>query len=215
LTELLAAFPNDDRPVVVLAEFEQGPPPLDPELRTRVQFLDDDFTKIEALEKAGVRRAARAIILADTGRGRKERDADARTILAALTIERLNPEVYTCAEIHKRENAHHLAMGKVNDYIVSGEHSAFLLAQSTITRGVMKVFSELLTHQHGNRFSRCIVPEKWRGKTFLDLMTHIKETHDALLVAVTSGEQTIVNPKDYVFAGGEDVVLISHSTVVL
>lgn len=215
LQELVTAFPDDDRPIVVVAEFEQGHPPLDPAIRARVQFLNDDFTKLESLEKAGVKRATRAIILADTARGRKERDADARTVLCALTIERLNPDVYTCAEIHRRENAHHLAMGKVNDYIVAGEHSAFLLAQSTITRGVMKVFSELLTHTQGNRFSRCTVPVKWKGKSFVELMTHVKEKHDALLVAVSKGDDTVVNPKDYVFTGGEDIVLISQANVRL
>lgn len=46
-------------------------------------------------------------------------------------------------------------------------------------------------------------------------MTHIKQAHDALLVAVSKGDDRIVNPKDYVFAGGEDVVLISHSNVHL
>lgn len=214
--EYVAAFPDEDKPIVVVAEFEQGVPNIsDENVRRRVQFLNEDFTKIEALEKAGVRRATRAILLSDTSRGRKERDADARTVLAALTIERLNPQVYTVAEIHRREHAHHLAMGKVNDYIVAGEHSAFLLAQSAITRGVMKVFSELLTHEHGNRFTRCHVPKRWKGKTFVELMTHMKNEHDALLVAVQRGEDTIVNPKDYVFNGGEDVVLIAATEVAL
>jgi len=180
-----------------------------------VQFLNDDFTKIEALEKAGVRRATRAIILADTSKGRKERDADARTVLCALTIERLNPAVYTCAEIHRREHAHHLEMGKVNDYVVSGEHSAFLLAQSAITRGVMSVFSELMTHQHGNRFSRCTVSAKWKGKSFFDLMVHLKKEQDALLVAVQDESKTVVNPRDYVFKGGEDIVCIASTEISL
>lgn len=215
LREYCVAYPDDDKPVVVIAELESGVPNVDEAFRGRVQFLNDDFTKIEALEKAGVRRAARAIILSDTARGRKERDADARTVLAALTIERMNPKVYTCAEIHRREHAHHLHMGGVNDYVVSGEQSAFLLAQSAITRGVMKVFSELLTHEHGNRFTRCHVPKKWQGKTFLELMTHMKEEHDALLVAVQKGDDTVVNPKDYVFHGGEDVVLIAATEVRL
>ena len=64
----------------------------DPTLKSYVQFLNEDFTKVEALEKAGVHRASKCIILSDTGRGRKDRDADARTILAALTIEKLNHE---------------------------------------------------------------------------------------------------------------------------
>jgi voltage-gated potassium channel len=216
IREFIAAYPADDRPIVVLAEFDGGVPHLtDTASRARVQFLNDDFTKLEALEKAGVRRAARCILLADTSRGRKERDADARTVLAALTIERLNPAIYTVAEIHRREHAHHLEMGKVNDYVVSGEQSAFLLAQSAITRGVMSVFSELLTREHGNRFSRCSLTHKWQGKTFLELMVHMKEEHNALLVGVEEGDRIVVNPTAYVFKGSEDVVLIASRDVKL
>jgi voltage-gated potassium channel len=216
IKEYVAAYPDDDRPIVVVAELEGGVPQLrDAVSRTRVQFLKDDFTKLEALEKAGVRRAARCILLADTSKGRKERDADARTVLAALTIERLNPAVYTVAEIHRREHAHHLEMGKVNDYVVSGEQSAFLLAQSAITRGVMSVFSELLTREHGNRFSRCSLTHAWKGRSFLELMIHMKEEHNALLVGVEEGEKIVVNPTSYVFKGTEDVVLIAARDVKL
>ena len=216
IKEYVNAYPDDDRPIVVIAELEGGIPQLrDAGSRTRVQFLNDDFTKLEALEKAGVRRAARCILLADTSKGRKERDADARTVLAALTIERLNPAVYTVAEIHRREHAHHLEMGKVNDYIVSGEQSAFLLAQSAITRGVMSVFSQLLTREHGNRFSRCTLTDDWKGKSFFELLVHMKEAHNALLIGVEDGDKIVVNPTDYVFTGDEDVVLIAARDVKL
>lgn len=216
IKEYIAAYPDDDRPIVVLAELEGGVPQIrDAASRARIQFLNDDFTKLEALEKAGVRRAARCILLADTSRGRKERDADARTVLAALTIERLNPAIYTVAEINRREHAHHLEMGKVNDYVVSGEQSAFLLAQSAITRGVMSVFSELLTREHGNRFSRCSLTKDWKGRTFLELMVHMKEEHNALLVGVEQDEKIVVNPTSYVFKGNEDVVLIAARDVKL
>lgn len=216
IREYVNAYPDDDLPVVVVAELEGGVPTVrDAAARGRVQFLNDDFTKIEALEKAGVRRAARCILLADTSKGRKERDADARTVLAALTIERMNPAVYTVAEIHRREHAHHLEMGKVNDYVVSGEQSAFLLAQSAITRGVMSVFSELLTREHGNRFARCSVTKTWKGKTFMDLLVYMKKDHNALLVGVAEGEKIVINPSEYVFKGDEDVVLIAAGDVRL
>lgn len=213
--EYILAYPDDESLIAVVAEFEHLPNMSDPVVRGRVQFLNDDFTKPEALIKAGVKRAARCIVLSDTSKGRKERDADARTVLAALTVERLNPAIYTCAEIHRRENAHHLEIGKVNDYVVSGEHSAFLLAQSAVTRGVMHVFSELLTHERGNRFLRARVPASWRGRTFLDLMLHLKSEHDALLVGVESKQRIVINPKDYVFEGGEDVVVIGVRDVKL
>ncbi|MBL8609876.1 MAG: NAD-binding protein [Myxococcales bacterium] len=197
-------------PVVVIAELEGPAPFLDPSLKPRVQFLNDDFTKVAALEKAGVRRASKCIILSDTARGRKDRDADARTILAALTIEKINPAIYTCAEINRREYATHLEMGNVNDYVVSGEHSAFLLAQAALTKGVMSVLSELLTYERGNRFTRASLPAAWKGRTFDDLLVLLKREHDALLVAVEKDGKVRLNPTEYVFEGGEELVLIAQ-----
>jgi voltage-gated potassium channel len=197
-------------PIVVIAELETTPQFSDPTLRSSVQFLNDDFTKVEALEKAGVKRAAKCVILSDTGRGRKDRDADARTILAALTIEKLNHEVYTCAEINRREYVQHLEMGNVNDYVVGGEHSAYLLAQAAITQGVMRVFTELLTYQHGNKFMKCRVSERWDGKPFEELLIHLKKDHDALLIGVSDEHRGVrVNPSGYKLVEGEEVVVIA------
>ena len=78
---------------------EQEPEFTDPALRQRVHFPNDDFTKVATLEKAGIHRANTCIILSDMSQGRSVQDADARTILAALTVEKLNLDIYTCAEI--------------------------------------------------------------------------------------------------------------------
>lgn len=213
--EYVSAYPDDESPIVLIAELEKPPSFSHPQVARRLQFLNEDFTKIEVLEKAGVKRAARCILLSDTSKGRLDRDADARTVLAALTIERMNPKVYTCAEINHREHAHHLKMGGVNDFVVAGEHNAFLLAQSVVTRGVMSVFSELFTHAHGNRFARATAPSRWKGKRFSEVLAPLKEEHDALLVAVQAGAELSINPADYVFEGGEDVVLICSRRVEL
>ena len=79
----------------------------------------------------------------------------------------------------------------------------------------MSVFSELLTHEHGNRFARCQVPARMKGKSFVDLMVHVKKEHDALLVGVNRGKEMLLNPTSYVFEGGEDVVLITSKPVSL
>lgn len=197
-------------PIVVVAELDKDPDFLDPQLRHLVRFLKDDFTKISVLEKAGVHRAATCIILADTSHGRSEQDADARTILAALTIEKINHRIYTCAELHNREYGSHLDMGKVNDYVVSGEHSGFLLAHAALNQGLMEVFTELLTYERGNQFYRIPVRPEWVGMSFLELFVHLKRQHRAILVAVqTEDGQCIVNPDDHTFRGGESVILIA------
>ena len=198
-------------PVVVIAECEGAPPFSDQTLRAHVQFLNEDFTKVEALEKAGVHRAAKCIILSDTSKGRKDRDADARTILAALTIEKLNHDVYTCAEINRREYAQHLEMGNVNDYVVGGEHSAYLLAQAAITRGVMRIFEELLTYEkHANKFLKCTVSAAWDGKSFEELLVHLKKEQDALLIGVSDIHGSVrVNPSNLILHEGDELVVIA------
>lgn len=208
--EYLAANPDDEMPVVVVAEREVHSSLEDlGRFHGRVQLLDDDFTKVHALERAGIRRAARALVVSDFSRGRKARDADARTVLCALTIEKLSPSVYTCAEVNLKEHVHHLEMGKVNDYVVTSDHGGFLLAQAVLHKGLMRVVTELLSYEVGNGFLRTPIPDRYRGKTFGELLGVFKAEHDAILVAVIKGTETLVNPKDYVIAGGEEAVLIA------
>ncbi len=208
--ECESARKGDPTPIVVLARFDGGTPRIDPALRSRVIFVDDDFTKVSALERAGVRRATTCILLSDTSRGRSERDADARTILGALTVEKLNPRVYTCAELNRREYAPHLALGSVDDFVVGGEHSAFLLAQAALNRGVSSVFNELLTYEYGHKFSRLAVKKEWVGMSYFDLFLEMKKTHNVTLVAVIGKDgKTRINPGDVRLAKGEDLVVIA------
>lgn len=214
--EWIAQHGEDAPPVAVIAEARADHGALPQALRGAVIFIDDDFTKVSALEKAGVMRASTCVILSDSSRSRSEHDADARTILAALTIERLNPAVYTCAELNNGEYSPHLRMANVNDFVVTGEHNAFLLAQAAMNCGMTSVFSELLTHKYGNSFFRCDVPEAWVGRTFLELLVHLKQKHDAILIGVRSAGQAMrVNPHEHTFKAGDQVVLIALKSVAL
>ncbi len=205
-----AAHREDPMPVVVIARVEGKPQFTENVLRKRVLFLDDDFTKISALEKAGIKKAATCVVLSDTTRGRNERDADARTILAALTVEKLNPNVYTCAELNRREYAQHLTLGAVDDFVVGGEHSAFLLAQAALNRGTLNVFSELLSYEYGHKFCRIDVPERYIGKTFVDAFVDMKQTKNVTLVAVMDPKgKAHINASTHVLEKGESLVVIA------
>ena len=203
---------DDPMPVVVIHRFDGHAPVIDSALASRVQFLDDDFAKVSALKKAGIHRAKTCILLSDTSKNRSERDADARTILAALTVEKLNPEVYTCAELNRREYASHLGLGNVDDFVVSGEHSAFLLAQAALNRGVVNVFSELLTYEYGHKFCRMNVKKEWVGRPFLDLFVALKKDENVTLVAILGADGSRkINPKgEKISAGDVLVVIASH-----
>lgn len=216
IQEYQASHVSDETPIVAICQWDHEAPTVPPSMQSRVVFLHDDFTRVSALERAGIHRASTCIILADTAGGRSEQDADARTILAALTVEKLNPAVYTCAEINHREYGSHLKMGHVNDYVVSSEYSAYFLAQAAMNQGMMGLFTELLTYQHGNQFYRLQVPAAWVGRAFDDVFLEIKKSHQAILVAVYPDKgPVVVNPNDYQFQQGDDAVLIADREIRL
>ncbi|QDU97484.1 voltage-gated potassium channel [Lignipirellula cremea] len=210
VAEHRAARPQGSMTMVVITEWDSEPPFVPPELQPYVCFLRGDFTRVSTLKQAGIDRAVTCIIVTDTSGGRSEQDADARSILAALTVEKLNPQVYTCAEIYNGDYATHLVMGGVNDYVVSSEYSAYLMAQSTMNRGMMGVINELMTNQRGNQFYRVSLPEKYQGRTYADLFHELKEKENAILVAIHRADgQVEVNPREGVVEPGDEIVVIA------
>nr|WP_255502874.1 hypothetical protein [Okeania sp. KiyG1] len=107
-------------------------------------------------------------------------------------------------------------MGHVNDYIVSQEQSGFLLAQAALNRGLMGVFSELLTYERGNQFYRITITTEWVGKTFLDLFIHIKQNHNAILIAVSQPQGKFeINPERYIFQEKDNLIVIATREIKL
>lgn len=202
---------SEDTPVIVIAQLDEEPSFVNAKFKEQVRFVNDDFTKVAVLEKAGIRRAKTCIILSDKSHGRSEQDADARTILAALTVERINPQVYTCAELINQEYGSHLELGNVNDYVVSEEQNGFMLAQAALNPGLMGVFNELLTGEQGNQFYRLPISSAWVGKTFLELFAHLKQTHNAILIAISDPTGAFqINPSDYRFKPEDYVIVIAE-----
>ena len=54
--------------------------------------IQEDYTNVDVLTRSGVKNAHLAMILAEDLEGRNTHDIDARTILAALTIEKIEHE---------------------------------------------------------------------------------------------------------------------------
>ncbi len=210
INEYRASAKTRRTPIVVITELDRDQLDDDCAEMANVYILHDDFTKVSALKRAGIASATTCLVLTDTTGGRSEQDADARTILAALTVEKINESVYTCAELVNRSYATHLEAGKVNDFVVSGEYGAHMLAQAAMNKGLIGVLSELLTYQHGNEFYRMPIPVSWIGESFDRKLTDIKQSSNVILVAVHSaGNETVVNPKNYKFQAHDDVVVIS------
>lgn len=155
----------------------------------RIFHLREDFTRVEVLELAGAARARTAIVLAESNHNLSDQDRDARTVLAALTLEKLNPKVFTCAEILDEQNATHLRMAGVEEIISRTALSAGLFASSAINEGISPVISDILTHREGSYFKKIMLPESQVGKPFLEVFHYFKDEYDATAIAIETLEE--------------------------
>ncbi len=211
-----------DRPMVVVAEIEALPDLAPYGIRQeRVLFLQGDYTKVDVLQKAGIERAAVAILLADGSGQRSDQDRDARTVLAALTIEKLNRKIFTCVELRNRDNMQHLAMAGVEEVVVASEYAGRIIAAASRTRGLVGMLDELLTARWGNQVYKADVPDGWIGRKVGWAHQELKEQHAALLMALErhdiDGTHMQVNPAagDMLAAGDQLVVIAERFPAVL
>lgn len=192
-----------EREIVVIAGRDELPD-MDLPHPNRVRLLTDDFTRAEVLLKANVMKCAVAIIVSDVHHGRSRQDADARTVLAALTIEKMNPDVHTCAELSNAVNETHLRMGGVNEVILTRDLAGHLLAQAALYSANVHLLQELLRPTEGNTLMPYPVPERFIGKAFSATLTPFYEETGAIPVAVeTRDAEVLVNPKERLLEGGD------------
>ncbi len=217
---LFQEFKNDpamsEIPIVVIGEFgEMDVLKTAGDLKEFVYPLKGDPTRIDVLEMAGAERATFAVLLADKLTPRSDQDRDARTILTALTLEKMNPEIYTIAEMLSREGINHLKIAGVEEVIVGDAISSNLIATSIRNQGSLALVEELCTSRFGCQFYKIDVPSRFQGNPFEQIFLQIKKDHDATIVGVersTNGSpEMLTNPSlTEILRKGDKLVLIAE-----
>lgn len=154
----------------------------------RIFYLRGDYTRIDVLKEAGIERASVAILLADDAKEERTfQDRDARTVLAAMLIEKLNENIYTTVQLLNRDNETSLRRAGVEEIIVSDEYVGNIMASVVRNRGIVAVLDELLTAKRGHQFFKTKVPKRLVGMTVEEALPELKHTSDCTLIAVDRG----------------------------
>lgn len=179
----------------------------------RISVLNEDFTRMETLRRAGVERAVAAVILSEHGQNRTTQDIDARTILAALTIEKLNPKIHTSAEIYNEEYASHLKMGGVEDVVIQGEVSGKLLARISMHEGLLAFFKDLLSRESGHTLTFIDPPSEVIGLSCCDAIGILQRELGFTMVAIKpKKEPLLVNPGAHIINSTDEILVINPVT---
>lgn len=185
-----------------------------------IYFMRGDCTHPDVLTRAGAERATIAVVLADNSRDLSDQDRDARTLLSALTLERINPKIFTCAELLNSQNEANLKIAGIDEVIARDKYTGSIIAAGARSLGIVGVLKELLTSQWGNQFYKIAAPDEWVGETVASVRSRLQEKHRAILIAVEtpvegrrSGE-TVVNPEsEHEIQAGQLLVVIADHTL--
>jgi voltage-gated potassium channel len=207
LRELFAPGGADVHNGVVLVT-EDGPLPesvplddIDPDL-----FLHHvgDYVRIDVLERLQMARAQTAILLTDHMVRRSAADRDARTVAAALTMERMAPDLYTVAQLTSPQHTEILRMAGVEEIVVGDWFAGMILGSATRNRGLVAVLDEILTAHRGNSFHSVPAPDRWDGHTVKELIATLHDRHHALLISVGGA----VNPEPGLTVRKGDAIVV-------
>ncbi len=119
-----------------------------PQLK-KVKVIRGDFYIEAVLKRAAPEKAQKILILADatpnaTGDIPTLTEADARTIMAAMTLNNIAKGTPIVAEILDSAMDQYLKLAHVNEIIYSRDYSRLLLAMASTGTGVTNVFHDLL-----------------------------------------------------------------------
>lgn len=213
LAELFGPGSSPDLAVVLITESAERPPdvPMDRVRPEYLYYVSGDYTRVEVLEEAGIVNARAAVLLSDETHERSDQDTDARTVLAALTVERLNSDIFTCAELTNRQNESMLKSAGVEEIVVGEWYAGVILGSSVRTRGIVGVMDEILSIEHGNAFHTVEVPESLGGKTVAELHGYLLREHQAILISHGGEGGVEVNPpSDRIIRTGEQLVVLAR-----
>jgi voltage-gated potassium channel len=146
-------------------------------------YLWGDHSREEVLQKANIRMALKAVILADRQPGEAPAQVDQRTLFAALTLKALNPKLRVLAELLRPENRPYLERAGVEEVLIRGQYDSALMAGAIASPGLYRLLTILLAGDGWNLWA-VEVPPRFLGRPAGEFSAYLKERHQALLVAL-------------------------------
>ena len=133
-----------------------------------MKFLTGDYTDEATLLRANVKEAARVLVLADRSQSFSPLEIDSRTVLTILTIENLNPRIYTAAELIDSKFEKHLSLAKCDEIILTQDYERSLLVSASSGQGLSHVLRELLTEVSSEGLVIEDIPKEYVGQCYKD-----------------------------------------------
>lgn len=147
-----------------------------------VKIVHGEYFVESNLRRVAPEKAQKILILADAtpsanGEIPTITEADARTIMTAMTLSSIAKGISVAAEIIDSSMDQYLRIAGVNEIIYSRETSRMLLAMSSIGTGITNVFHDLLSAKSPYFVTTMPIPETLLNQPFMKLRDYFFQNH--------------------------------------
>lgn len=151
-----------------------------------VFFVAGEPTNSARLLQAGIEKAESAIIFAEAQQGLTNDDIDAHTVLTALAVESLRPEIYTVVELLDRANERHARRANVDDVVYCKSTLADIVAACASQQGISSFISDILTYSDsGSALHAADIEPQWENRTIGELFAAMQNDGELPLGIMT------------------------------
>ncbi len=152
----------------------------DPRL-SDVKYVNGDFVEERDLIRAGVKGAARALVLADFLARGELQQIDSKTVMTVMSIKNINKKAYVCAELLDTKFEKYLRLSHCDEILLSRNFSRAMLASASAGSGLSHVVGALLDGSGGALLSTVSIPAAFEGKTYQELKYFYRERRQQLI----------------------------------
>ena len=192
-----------DAKVVILHATDKNPAP-----GAGVYFVNGDLTVGADLERTGVADATAVVICPADG----SNEADMRSILCAMAVRELAPEVRTVVEVNNPAHVDHFRRAGADEVLVTSRIASRLLARSSLYPGLAELVTDIVSGGEGSELYRVSLPDEYAGLSVDELSARLRADHRATLLAVGRDGRASVNPPaEFRLAVGDDVIVVAES----
>lgn len=149
-----------------------------------INYVNGDFIEEETLDRANVKSASNVMVLADFSRDYSEIEMDSRTVLAVITIKKMNRTSYVAAEILDPKFRKHLENEHCDEIILSRQYEKRILVSASGGTGTSHVIEHLFGDAEREGLAIVDIPDHVIGKSFGELSGIFAEIGEGILVGL-------------------------------
>ncbi|MBD3241374.1 MAG: transporter [Chitinivibrionales bacterium] len=168
-----------------------------------IRLVHGDFMEERDLQRAGIKHAAKVLVLADYHTPGNLQQLDSKTVMAVMTIKSLNRRAYVCAELLDTKFEKYLQLSHCEEILLSRDFSRAMLASASSGTGLTHVIRELLGKDEGGWVETQAVPLALVGKTYGELKAHFEQRDGAQLIGLLENTGNINDRKREALAAAQ------------